>query len=144
MLARDPDRRVRMAERLFYRPGDEDRFGLDKGQYLYDAYGVTQVTHHTYGEVLRWYRQNGLEYVASWPPMEFRKAMEQMIAHHQPARSWRGWVARGVLRCVPQGYLTRARWANEPGWRSRWLTQAIALLKSDGSMFNVLGRKRRG
>ncbi len=137
----DSTRRVRLAERWCYHPGEEAAHGLEQEQYLYDLYGVAQVKHHTYGEMLRWFRDSGIAYVSSWPPMEFRREYDTIMDGSHAARSPLGRLGRWGLQQPPVQAMARAQWANRPGRMSRALTQALAFVKSDSYMFNVLGRR---
>lgn len=96
----DVDRRVRIGERLFYRPGHERPHGLDKQTYLYDLFGVSVVSHHRWGELLGWLARNHLVYHSSHLPMEFAKLVERFLTTTEPSRSWRGRVLRTAGRCL--------------------------------------------
>ena len=142
LAGKDPVKRVALAERWFYHPGEERLHGLEKDQYLYDDYGVPQVKHHTFGEILRWFRHNDIAYASSWTPMEFRREYDRILAAQTPAQSFGGRLLRSCMRLLPASYVHSAAWANRPGFLSRSLTQMLWMLKSDEYMFNVLGRKK--
>ena len=123
-LAKDVEARVRWAERLFYKPRHEESHGLTKATYLYDNFGVPIVSHHTYGQILKWFRRAGVEYVASDPPMEFGRMVE-------------GLGGRGTrLRRLGLHRVLR-----NPNTLSRALSQTAMLAMQGISMVSVLGRK---
>ncbi|MBI1894814.1 MAG: class I SAM-dependent methyltransferase [Candidatus Rokubacteria bacterium] len=123
----DPDRRVRIGERLFYRPGHEVQHGVDKATYLYDLFGVRIVYHHWWGELLHWLHHNRLAYHSSYPAMEFSKLVAPYLDRRTPGSTRRGRILGAVgtslLRVIP---LHRWRVCQRPSWLSRLLGQTFA------------------
>ena len=123
-LCEDVEARVRLGERLFYRPGQEEEHGLTRAAYLHDNFGVPIVSHHTFGQALKWLKRAGLTYVASDPPMEFGKMVE-------------GFQGRGaLLRRMGLHRLLR-----NPSPFSRMLSQAALLAMQGVTMFTIVGKK---
>lgn len=78
----DDERRVRLAEKWFAKDSMQIH-GLSRETYLYDNYAIHHRTHHTFGEILRWFKENSILYLKSYPPMELDKYIESII---QPNR----------------------------------------------------------
>lgn len=139
-----PERKVRIGERLFYKEGHEISHGLEKSTYLYDLYGVPRVTHHTFGEVLRWFKKNNIDYVSSLPQMEFKKLVDQMLFTNRSSITKRGYLlknsAKIILFFLP---LHKTSWAERNGPGSRFLTQLIYMLFFGTDMFHIYGVKRK-
>ncbi len=140
-LARTPDARVRLAEQLFYRPGMEAQYGVDKMTYLSDAFAVPQIRHHAYGELLGWCRRHGIRYERSTPPMEFRQFVDLLLDPSRASQTVRGrWFRRlgqAALTVLP---LHRLPGMDRPTWLSRGLSQAVTAF-SAANMVTIIGRK---
>ena len=138
----DPDRKVAIGERLFYRPGHETPHGVEKSTYLYDLFGVPKVANHTWGELLGWLKQNRIAYAASSPAMEFSKLVEPLLKKRESA-TLRGKILRvagqTLLRVAPLHRLPACR---RPSWISRGLGQAVTFF-SGSNMTAVRGIKQR-
>ena len=141
IAGKDPDRRVRVAEKLFYRPGHEVPHGIDKQTYLHDNFGVPHASHHTYGQILRWFQQAGIEYVSSNPPMELSRFLAPFLI---PKRSftWRGQISRNFVRLFFGLFpIHRLSAFQRPGRMSRAVTQFFHLFLSGSTMYTVMGVK---
>lgn len=101
--------------------GDDRR---KKEVYFADQFRHPHESTHTLSEVLRWFREEGLDYVSSFPPAElFRSVapMEDPFTHPEWGDGWRG---------------TPLLVAKQLGWMVR--------LGPAGGYFTVVGRKRGG
>lgn len=138
------ERKVKLGEKLFYKEGNEISHGLDKYTYLHDCYGIPQVTHHSFGEALRWFDENNIEYVSSSPPMEFNKLVDLMLFNDKKSITVKGRIlkmaARAILTIFP---LHKTSWARRSGLFSRFLSQTMYAMFFGTDMFNIYGIKRK-
>ena len=138
------ERKVRLGERLFYKEGNEVSHGLDKYTYLHDNYGVPQVTHHSFGEVLRWFRDNNIEYVSSSPPMEFKKLVDQIFLNDKESATAKGRILKTAAKIILVVFpLHKTSWAKRNNMFSRFFTQAMYAMFFGTDMFNIYGIKRK-
>lgn len=144
LAGKSPDAKVKLAEKLFYKEGDEKSHGLDKYTYLYDNYGVPQVTHHTYGQLLRWFRESGIDYFSSNPPVELKKMIDRFVYNKRQSVTARGRffkkLADITLTVIP---LHKAKAAEKQGLYSRFFSQFICLFLAATPMFTICGTRRK-
>lgn len=134
----DVEKRVRIGERLFYRPGHEAQHGLEKNQYLYDLFGVPQVSYHRWGELLGWIKRNHLAYHSSNPPMEFSKLVAPYLSKTETNRTVRGRIflscGKLFLRLAP---IHQSGWAKRPSVGSRLLGQLLSFISAGSNMITI-------
>ncbi len=137
----DPERRVRVGERLFYRQGHEGQHGVDKATYLYDLFGVRIVYHHWWGELLGWLKRNRIDYHSSYPPMEFAKLAEPYLHSKEPSKTALGRALRGTARVILTILpMHRWSWSKRPTVFSRFLGQTFTFF-SGANMSTIRGIK---
>jgi len=138
VAGKDPDRRVRVGERLFYRAGHAEQHGLTKETFLYDLWGVPIVYHHTWGELMGWVRRNGLDFHSSNPSMVFSELMRPFLDPSRRSITRRGRIlaraARLVLTVVPLHRLPACR---RPSRLSRFLGQATVFVSAGANMITI-------
>jgi SAM-dependent methyltransferase len=147
----DLDRQVSVAKRLFWWRAHQDAYGPDLDAKLYDQYAHPHKTDHAIGEVMSWFRQNGLSYKGAYPPITARALIDELAKHDENGNFAIHWP---VLR--PACYAARAmqrgaKWsassgavATSPSLVSRFMAQAgvLVLGMRDYSIgFTFCGRK---
>jgi len=135
---KDLEKRVRIGERLFYKPGHEAAHGLEKGQYLYDLWGLPRISYHRWGELLGWLDRSGLRYHSSDVPMEFSKLVQSFLDKTEPSVTTRGALLRGAAK-VFFGVLPIHRLPvfKRPTLLSRTFGQAYAFLAAGANMVTI-------
>jgi SAM-dependent methyltransferase len=130
LAGKDLDRRVRISKRLF---GFRERRlaargGHDLDTRLYDKYAHPRASAHSMGQILRWFRLNGIAFHGIYPPVNMGDILI-ILAQKDAQGGYRipailrpaAWLAHGMLRVSP-----RARAAapfQAPGFMMRFLVQ---------------------
>jgi 2-polyprenyl-3-methyl-5-hydroxy-6-metoxy-1,4-benzoquinol methylase len=105
---------------------------------LYDYFAVPHESLHTFGEILNWFDQVGLEYTGSFPPALIRD-YPAMFAHRRylsVEKQFQSWLGRLIRSFVISPKMRRTR----PDPLSRALVQMIWLVSGIG-VFSICGRK---
>jgi len=135
----DIDRRARLAGWLFghsmRKLAREENVPLES--LLYDQFGLPCESRYTVGDALRWFEEAGINYLGSWPPVEWSQLGNGLRFSKQfaPIRHLR--VFRLLLRLFPE---TPQGPQVPPGWLTRVSMEALWTLNQQ-QLFAVSGRK---
>ncbi|MEW6234275.1 MAG: class I SAM-dependent methyltransferase [Candidatus Omnitrophota bacterium] len=116
----DIERRVETAERLYFL-GTPDSEKERIRSLISDQYAHPHETYHTGGQVMRWFRENGIEYASSYYPIhptEYFQLEEALFPEEALQRSGKHRAARAVLR----------------GMKAARIDKAMALLGGGGAL----------
>lgn len=141
----DLAKRVRLADRLFFRNKDiEGNHGIKRENYLWDCFAA-KISYHTYGELLRWFKSNNIRYLSSNPPMEFGKLVGQSVERETSGVSAVRKIIYGFLKPVLKA-IPFYRWPvfNKCNFLNRALSQLAIFFIPDVIMIMLAGEKTRG
>lgn len=135
----DIDRRARLGERLFGR--SMKRFVQEENAplegILYDQFGLPCESRYSVGQALRWFKEGGLRYLGTWPPIEWSQVGNGLRFSKQFAPMRQSWQFRLLLRMFPENSMAPD---GPPGLITRASMQAVWALNQQ-QLFAISGRK---
>jgi SAM-dependent methyltransferase len=136
---KDIDRRARLGGRLFGRSmkklaRDED---TPLEGILYDQFGLPCESRYSVGQALRWFKEAGLSYLGTWPPIEWSQLGNGLRFSKQLAPVRRSLPFRSLLQIFPEDKTAPDR---PPRLMTRISMQALWTLNQQ-QLFALSGRK---
>jgi ubiquinone/menaquinone biosynthesis C-methylase UbiE len=134
----DTDQRARLGGQLF---GRSMRALAEKEQVplegvLYDQFGAYE-SRHTVGDVLDWFHKAGIDYLGTWPPVDWAEFGKALRFSYRFRRE-RSWIYPLLLRLFPDSQVVLDK---EPAFLTRVLMQLLWATNQQ-QLFAVSGRKR--
>ena len=136
----DLDRRARIAEKLFRHSitkiANKEKITVEAA--LYDQYAFPCESRHSVGHALKWFDQAGIDYLGTWPPVDwsyFGKGL-RFSADFAPYRKTR--LGSLLLKIFPDFNQPPS---HSPGFFTRTSMQSLWFL-NQLQLFAIAGRKR--
>jgi ubiquinone/menaquinone biosynthesis C-methylase UbiE len=136
----DADRRVLLAKQLFGRSmqkmAEKEQVPLEG--MLYDQFGLLCESRYSVMDALKWFKQSNIDYLGTFPPVEWSKFGKALRFSHSLARHKQSWYYGFLLSLFPDndhpsrhapGFLTRAT------METMWFFDQLQL-------FAISGRKK--
>ncbi|HKZ02149.1 MAG TPA: methyltransferase domain-containing protein [Pyrinomonadaceae bacterium] len=140
LLERDDiDRRARLGGLLFGRSMRKlaEAEQVPYEGLLYDQFGHPCETRHSVGQALAWFKQAGIQYLGTWPPVEWSQLGKGLRFSYYFARRYQLWLFRLLLKLFPEPDQAPRQ---PPGFVNRSTMQALWAL-DQLQLFAISGRK---
>lgn len=135
----DVDRRARLGGRLFGRSmrklAEAEQVPLEG--ILYDQFGLPCETRYSVGQALAWFKRASIQYLGTWPPVEWSQLGKGLRFSYYFARRYQPWLFRLLLQLFPEPDQAPLQ---PPGFISRSTMQAVWAL-DQLQLFAISGRK---
>jgi ubiquinone/menaquinone biosynthesis C-methylase UbiE len=136
---KDINRRVQLANKLFGRRMKKlsDQTHSPYEGVLYDQFGLVRESRYTVGQVCKWYRKANIQYIGSWPPVEWNQFGKALRFSYQLSSNRYAPLRRLLMRIFPDidKYSTQ-----EPRFFSRATMQMLWAFGQQ-QLFAISGRK---
>lgn len=135
----DIDRRARLGDKLFDHSTRKlaEREQVPYEGVLYDQFGLPCESRYSVGLVLNWFKQAGLHYLGTWPPVEWSQFGKALRFSYHLARYRDSRLFRLLLKLFPD---TDVAPQSAPGFLTRATMQSLWTL-NQLQLFAVSGRK---
>ena len=135
----DIDRRAQLGGRLFGRSMKKFARGenVPLEGVLYDQFGLPCESRYSMGQALHWFKEAGLSYLGSWPPVEWSQLGNGLRFSKQFAPTRKSWPFRLSLHLFPETSVAPDR---PPGLIARASMQILWALNQQ-QLFAISGRK---
>ena len=134
----DVDRRARLGGKLFGRSmrklADQEQTPLEA--VLYDQFGLPCETRYSIGQTLTWFRSADIQYLGTWPPVEWSQFGKALRFSHQ-FRQKRPRLHHLLLRFFPDADQAPGR---PPSFFTRATMQTVWAFEQQ-QLFAISGRK---
>ncbi len=134
----DIDRRVQWADRLFNHSMRKlaRRERVPYEGVLYDQFVLCE-SRHSIGEVVDWFKRSNIEYLGTWPPVEWNQVGKGLRFSHQLTEHRQSFAYRALLKMFPTTHETPQR---APNVWTRGSMQFLWMC-SQLQLFAISGRK---
>ncbi len=135
----DVDRRARLGGRLFGRGMRKlaEQENIPYEDILYDQFGLPCESRYSVGQALKWFREGGIDYVGTWPPVELSQ-FGNALRFSQVFRQQHPRLFRLLMRIFPENAGAPRR---APGLAARAPMEALWAV-DQLQLFAISGRKR--
>lgn len=135
----DVDRRARLGGKLFGRSMHKlaEREQTPLEGILYDQFGLPCESRYTVGQALAWFRQADIQYLGTWPPVEWSQFGKGLRFSYHLARRLNSPLFRLLLRLFPDTDVAPGR---PPRFLTRVSMQALWAF-NQLQLFAISGRK---
>lgn len=104
--------------------------------YLNDRYGHPLESKHSYGEVLNWFKDQEVEYLGSYPSLDFKKCWNSILYQLKTSKNPK---AQRIYKFIPKIELMEAQ--DKTNRLGAFTTQALMLIGSQ-ELLSVAGIRR--
>jgi ubiquinone/menaquinone biosynthesis C-methylase UbiE len=137
----DIDRRAALGGKLFGRSMqrfvDDEHSPLEN--ILYDQFGLPCESRYSVGDGLRWFEQAGIEYLGTWPPVEWSQLGKGLRFSKQFNTRRDSWWFRILLNIFKEPEEPPQA---SPGWLTRMTMESMWMINQQ-QLFSITGRKKR-
>jgi len=135
----DIDRRAKLGGQLFGRSMRKfvELENAPLEGILYDQFGLPCESRYSVGQALRWFKEAGLRYLGTWPPVEWSQLGNGLRFSKRFAPVHQSWLIRLLLRIFPETSMVPD---GPPGLITRASMQALWAL-SQQQLFAISGCK---
>lgn len=137
----DIDRRAELGGKLFGRSMrkfvEDEHSPLEN--ILYDQFGLPCESRYSVGDGLRWFKEAGVEYLGTWPPVEWSQLGNGLRFSKQFNTRQNSWLVRTLLNVFKE---TEQPPQNPPHFMTRMTMQSVWMVNQQ-QLFSISGRKVR-
>ncbi len=105
---------------------------------LYDQFGLPCESRYSIGDALRWFTQANIEYIGTWPPIEWSQLGNGLRFARVFAPTKKRWLSKILFKVFSE---TSAVPARPPGLVTRMTMQSLWGINQQ-QLFSIAGRKK--